>query len=211
MTLLTFNDMLQEIQRDENIEPIQNLVSDWIDANILIIQNEFQDAWSEAKLESKDIVLPGGITNQSRGTKLWKEVEPLLAEKMNNLSFDKCKKSGYPDRQLVHQNGQKYAFEQKAHSKWEITDGNRIVICSSTDRLRSTFREPIFHIWATLYHSVRNSETNTICQIHALDLHFIEPTTIVNRRLEVSSSNKLLHESVENEYHTKIRYGSLNE
>jgi hypothetical protein len=118
---------------------------------------------------------------------------------------------GYPDKQLVTALNRSFAFEEKAHTKWDTTDGNRVVICSSTKRLRETFTPPINHIWATLYHTVVNEGSHTICTIHQLSLHFVEPRTIVNRRLEASTSNKLLHQSVENQLHTNISFGVLPE
>ena len=70
-------------------------------------------------------------------------INSLLEKELTNYTFKKCKKSGYPDKQLVSDSGTSFAFEEKAHTNWDENDGNRVVIASSTKRLRATFTPPI--------------------------------------------------------------------
>tara|TARA_B110000008_G_scaffold262698_1_gene285361 strand:- start:1050 stop:1688 length:639 start_codon:yes stop_codon:yes gene_type:complete len=205
---LTFNQMLNEIQRDERLDPIP-LVVQWDGSLRDQINGLFSDIWENLDATDLEISLEPGLSNQARGTRLWKRFRPTLIEGLTDARFETCLKSGYPDRKLVLGTGESIAFEEKAHSKWDPNDGNRVVICSSTRRLRETFSQPIFHLWATLYHSIRNTENETICTIHQLRLHYVEPETLVARRLETSTSNKLLRESVVQERHVSISFGEL--
>tara|TARA_B100001094_G_scaffold263690_1_gene265381 strand:- start:719 stop:1681 length:963 start_codon:yes stop_codon:yes gene_type:complete len=207
---LTFSGMLNELQRDEGHEPTE-LVSAWNDEERANIAKNFRNAWKNGEFAESEIRLPSGLSNQSRGTRLWKEFRPLLEDELDDYEFKSCKLGGYPDKRLVSNTGKNYAFEDKAHTKWDEGDGNRVVICSSTKRLRGTFKPPINHIWATLYHSVRVENDETVCTLHSLQLHFVEPGTLVARRLEISTSNKLLSSSVGNKIHTKEIYGALPE
>tara|TARA_B100001758_G_C18335838_1_gene571505 strand:+ start:599 stop:1324 length:726 start_codon:yes stop_codon:yes gene_type:complete len=208
--VLPFFEMLNDLQEDEGNEIIQ-LVSNWNDTERSNIAENFSKAWESGGFTGFQIRLPGELSNQSRGTKLWNEFRPLLEAGLNNFEFQKCKNQGYPDHRLVSDSGRNYAFEEKAHSKWDETDGNRIVICSSTRRLRNNFHPPINHIWATLYHSVEKEDEEIVCTLHSLQLHFVEPETMVARRLEISTSNKLLSSSIENENHKKVSFGNLPE
>ena len=208
--VLPFFEMLNDLQEDEGNEIIQ-LVSNWNDTERSNIAENFSNAWESGGFTGFQIRLPGELSNQSRGTKLWNEFRPLLEAGLNNFEFQKCKYQGYPDHRLVSDSGRNYAFEEKAHSKWDETDGNRIVICSSTRRLRNNFHPPINHIWATLYHSVEKEDEEIVCTLHSLQLHFVEPETMVARRLEISTSNKLLSSSIENENHKKVSFGNLPE
>jgi hypothetical protein len=205
---LTFSRMLRELQRDQGFDPVE-LVSQWDEKVKQTIADAFQEAWSRGKFQKFEIRLPQGLSNQSRGTRLWAEFRPILEDHLDGFSFNSCKKTGYPDKQLVSDSETSFAFEEKAHTNWNESDGNRVVICSSTKRLRATFTPPINHVWATLYHSVRDEENHTVCTIHQLDLHFAEPGTLVARRLEISTSNKLLHQSVKDGIHTKESFGSF--
>lgn len=208
--VLPFFEMLNDLQEDEGNEIIQ-LVSDWNDAERSNIAENFSKAWESGEFTGFEIKLPSDLSNQSRGTKLWNEFRPLFEAELNDFEFQKCKFTGYPDHRLVSDSGKNYAFEEKAHTKWDETDGNRIVICSSTRRLRNTFHPPINHIWATLYHSVEKGDEELVCTLHSLQLHFVEPETMVARRLEISTSNKLLSSSIENENHKKVSFGNLPE
>ena len=211
----TLSRFLTEKQEDEGVSPIE-LVSEWDEKNMQQITSNFKKAWRKGNFSKLEIRLPPKpekpnqpLSNQSRGIQLWNKFRTMLQKDLTNYTFKKCKESGYPDQQLVSDSGTSFAFEEKAHSNWDENDGNRIVIASSTKRLRATFTPPINHIWATLYNSYRLEGNTTVCTLHRLDLHFAEPGTLVNRRLEGSTSNKTLRESVEKGIHKKETFGTL--
>ena len=66
------------------------------------------------------------------------------------------------------------------------------MLTSSSEKLRSHFRDPIHHLLLTVVHTRGNISPT----IQAIRLDFLEPTTTVNVRLEASVNHKILtHDS----------------
>lgn len=80
----------------------------------------------------------------------------------------------------------------KATSGWNPKDANRRVLTSSSKKLRSQFSEPIHHLLLTVLYSNSQNSAN----IERIRLDFLEPTTIVNVRLEASVNHKILANSL---------------
>ncbi len=112
---------------------------------------------------------------------------PQLTKGLKEFQLEKCVGAGYPDRMLVR-HGHRIALEIKATSDWNPSDSNRRVLTSSSEKLRRHFHPPIHHLLCTVFYSLKDD----CAVIGALRLDFLEPDSIVNVRLEVSVSHKLL-------------------
>ena len=100
-----------------------------------------------------------------------------------------CSGAGYPDKTLTERSTRlKMPLEVKATSAWNPSDSNRRVLTSSSKKLRSQFRTPIYHLLLTVLYS----PTSTHATIDAIRLDFLEPTTTVSVRLEASVNHKIL-------------------
>lgn len=220
-TVLSFSELLEELQKWEGNEIIE-LVSAWNDRERTDVSKSFEAAWEKGKFAEMELRLPRWIpkkkgrvkeiTNQKIGTDIWNHFRELLEAKLDGYEFQPCKWKGYPDKRLVSKTGKNYAFEEKATSGWDDkNDGLRVVICNSTERLRITFEPPINHIWAYLYYSVKPEPKECVCTLHSLQLHFVEPETLTNKKFEIATSKKLLREEVENKNHEKVSFGTLPE
>jgi len=80
------------------------------------------------------------------------------------------------------------AFELKATSDWDPKGTNRIVLTSSSKKLRDPkfFSPPICHLLCTAQYD------RTSAVVNWLRLDFLEPTTEVNVRFEASVNHKIL-------------------
>lgn len=121
------------------------------------------------------------------------ELNTIISE----FSTSPCDGKGYPDQTLTQiATGTRILLEVKATSNWEERDTNRRVLTSSSKKLRAQFSDPIYHLILTvLYTENENLATNEeSATIDAIRLDFLEPTTIVNVRLEASVNHKILEE-----------------
>jgi hypothetical protein len=104
-------------------------------------------------------------------------------------TVDACPGGGCPDKILVEiASGRTFPFELKATSTWDVADSNRRVLTSSSRKLRGRFPGAVNHVLATLLYATAAG----VSRISSLRLDFIEPSTLVNIRLEASVSHRLL-------------------
>jgi hypothetical protein len=87
----------------------------------------------------------------------------------------------------------KVALEMKATSQWNPADSNRRVLTSSSAKIRNNFCPPIYHLNCTVMYDPSDSDAATI---NALRLDFLQPTTLVNVRLEASVNHKILSSGI---------------
>ena len=219
--ILPFSEVLDGLQKWEKNEKIE-LVSAWNDRERTAVSKCFEAAWEKGKFAEKEYRLPRfyiqkngkikQITNQKIGTDIWNAFREELEAGLDDYKFESCEHTGYPDKRLVSNTGKNYAFEEKATSGWDDkNDGLRMVICSSTTRLRKTFEPPINHIWALLYYGYRFESEECVCTLYSLQLHFPEPQTPVTTKMEIATSKKILGDAVENKDHKKVSFGTLPE
>jgi len=130
-----------------------------------------------------------GSTNQSIGNQVESYTISLLQQHTSVFSMGPCSGAGYPDKTLTERSTRlKMPLEVKATSAWNPSDSNRRVLTSSSKKLRSQFRTPIYHLLLTVLYS----PTSTHATIDAIRLDFLEPTTTVSVRLEASVNHKIL-------------------
>ena len=100
-----------------------------------------------------------------------------------------CSGPGYPDKTLTDPNGLRILLEVKATSHWNPNDSNRVVLTSSSKKLRNRVSAPPrYHLVLTFIHSQLPGPVT----INRVRLDFLEPATKVNVRLEASVNHKIL-------------------
>ena len=150
----------------------------------------FENAVLESSVKGSICQLKPNSRNQSIGNQVEKHVVAKLDSVISGFSISKCRGSGYPDQTLIQKSSNlRIPLEMKATSDWNDTDSNRRVLTSSSDKLRAKFTEPIYHLLLTALYSDFDKDLVTI---DAIRLDFLEPTSIVNVRLEASVSHKIL-------------------
>lgn len=128
-------------------------------------------------------------SGQSRGNVVADFVSDHLG--CPQLLLEALRGGGYPDRRAVTSDGFACAVELKATSDWKDTDTNRRVLTCSSAKLHRAMRDgtlpsPPFHLLVTAIFSLADQA------IKAVRLDFLEPTSVVNVRLEASTSQALL-------------------
>jgi hypothetical protein len=183
---MTFAEFYNELQKREGHEPLP-LVDAWPVSLIDEIAQELATAIGSQAIKGSTCPLREGSSNPSVGNQVEAFVMPKLMLGLKAFRLEKCKGAGYPD-QVLSKEGHKIAFEVKATGDWNPADSNRRVLTSSSEKLRKFFKSPIHHLLCTvLYKTVSNATT-----IEAVRLDFLEPTSPVSVRLEVSVNHKLL-------------------
>ena len=151
----------------------------------------FEDAVPASSAKGSVCSLPPEIKNQAIGNEIEKYIVPKLNSSLSGFSIFKCRGPGYPDQTLIQQSTNLHIpLEMKATAKWNEKDPNRRVLASSSKKLRAQFSEPIYHLLLTVLYSKQDDED--FATIDTIRLDFLEPTTAVNVRLEVSVSHKIL-------------------
>tara|TARA_Y100001970_G_scaffold134584_1_gene165703 strand:+ start:1747 stop:2352 length:606 start_codon:yes stop_codon:yes gene_type:complete len=188
--LSKYYELLLQYEKEERVA----LVDHWpVD-----LRNKIIDAISNAilisKLKERDCQLIKESTNQSIGNQIAKYTKNKLAKNINNNFYIKeCKGPGYPDYTLIDiSRKNRIPFEFKATTSSNLNDTNRIVLTSSSKKLRQQFKKPIYHLILTSKYKINSN--NWIANIYEIRLDFLEPTTTVNIRLEGSVNKKILNE-----------------
>lgn len=170
-------------------KPAVELVAAWVPDEVTSIANEFKTALGRADFSKNQLTVPAGVSNQSIGNKVAEFFTKGVNQQLQNLRVENCSGAGYPDKRLTRLSDRKvYAFELKATSQFDPNDSNRIVLTSSSEKLRRYFSPPICHLLATACYSQQGQQ---IC-IGNLRLDFLQPDTAVNVRLEASVSQRIL-------------------
>lgn len=167
------------------------LIHQWPQELRNAIVSAFENAVSESSVKGSICPIPLGTTNQAIGNKVEEYIVPKLDSALSDFLISKCRGSGYPDQILIQQSTKLHMpLEMKATAGWDEKDSNRRVLTSSSKKLRAQFSEPIYHLLLTVLYSKQDDED--FATINTVRLDFLEPTTPVNVRLEVSVSHKLL-------------------
>jgi len=170
-------------------KPVVELVAPWSQTDVQDIGNDFRTAFGLADLRGHPLTVGLGVTNQSIGNKVADFFVTNLNRHLGQFRIEDCSGAGYPDKRLVRLSDRGvFAFELKATSDFDPNDSNRIVLTSSSEKLRRYFRPPVFHILATACYGQKGTQI----EIGRLRLDFLEPTTPVNVRLEASVSQRIL-------------------
>jgi len=171
-----------------SIEPGESLISTWTNSSKIAAQKQIEDL--SVIIIGRKVI--GGKTNQSTGNRFEKLVKDVLAvETGKQIRMIKSGKTGYPDV-FLKISGVKgnVAMEIKATSNWNPKDSNRRVLLSSTSRLNEFVTKnptlPLFHAVVTLEYDALSFT------VERVRLHFLQPSSQIQVRLEASTSQKLL-------------------
>jgi len=185
---MTFAEYYAELQKREGHIPL-TLVEAWPPELIMDIESDLRSAVVAQDFKSTICNLRPRSSNQSIGNQVEDFVMPKITSNLTRFKLEKCVGAGYPDR-MLSRDGHRIAMEVKATSDWNPADSNRRVLTSSSEKLRKHFRPPIHHLLCTVFYS----QDRDCATINAVRLDFLEPTSPVSVRLEVSVSHKLLAE-----------------
>jgi hypothetical protein len=170
-------------------KPAADLVGAWNSGDMEEIAGDFGAAFSAADFGSSPLTVGAATSNQSIGNKVAEFLVAGMNQHLGRFRIESCSGAGYPDKRLVRRgDGRVFAFELKATSEFDPNDSNRIVLTSSSDKLRRCFRPPVCHLLGTACYEQDGGEV----EIQRLRLDFLEPSTPVNVRLEASVSQRLL-------------------
>jgi hypothetical protein len=186
--MTTLNDFYSELLTREGV-PYQQLISCWDVALITRVEQAFRTAVQNSGIKNQPFHFKSGSSNQSWGNQVEDHFVAIISQHLKNFMIGECVGKGYPDRCLRETDaGSACPLEIKATSQWNPQDTNRRVLTSSSAKLRANFAPPVQHLLATVQYSVANHTSN----ITAIRLDFLEPTTLVNIRLEASVTHQIL-------------------
>jgi hypothetical protein len=182
------NDYYTDLLNWEGVTPVP-LVHAWPGPLRHSIETDIVSAVTSSGVKGTNCPIRTGSSNQSIGNQVEEYTVSLLQRHTSVFSIGPCSGAGYPDKTLTqHSPLLKMPLEVKATSDWNPSDSNRRVLTSSSSKLRSQFSAPIHHLLLTVLYSPNTAHAT----IDAIRLDFIEPTTMVNVRLEASVNHKIL-------------------
>jgi hypothetical protein len=195
---MRFDEYYRELQVREG-NPVFPLIHSWPSVLRDSVEQCIRSAVSGAHIIGSVCPIPPGTTNQAIGNKVEKFAVERLSTHLGPFRFEKCKGAGYPDQMMVGSSTHlSIPLEIKATSEWDPKDSNRVVLTSSSEKIRAKFKTPVHHLLMTIVYS---ETTGGACVIH-VRLDFLEPETLVNVRLEASVSQQLL--SVASTHHSVV-------
>jgi hypothetical protein len=169
--------------------PEVELVAAWRREDVDAIAQDFQDAFTRSGLSCAVLTVPIGISNQSIGNKVADFLVANIKQYLKAFRIESCSGAGYPDKRLVNGSDRRsFVFELKATSCFDPGDSNRIVLTSSSQKLRRYFQQPIHHLLMTACYEQQDVQI----RVRKLRLDFLEPNSQVNVRLEASVSQRFL-------------------
>ena len=191
MLRLSLEEYFKKLQREHH--PNRNprcLIGSWKDGEVRAVKTAIEAAVRKAGYIGKTMPI-SGLKNQAIGNASEKffvaQINPHLKGAIEAPTG--CL-GGYPDR-VIHIKGKRYCMELKATNSWKKRDSHRRVLTSSPNRLLKLLENkkvddsPAHLVGTVLYDE--NKQTVTEFRVD-----FIEPDTIVNFRLEASTTQKLL-------------------
>jgi len=189
-----FSDYYNDLAAWEQKEAVP-LIHEWNQNDVQNIANDFADAFRSCPFATTFLAVPPGTTNQAIGNKMAEFFTSHINQNLRAFQVEKCSGSGYPDKQLreigpdrLFGTGRLFVCEIKATSHFDPKDSNRIVLTSSSRKLRSKFRPPLHHLLVTLCYVDHAGQL----ELKNLRLDFLEPKMEVDVRLEASVSQRLL-------------------
>lgn len=185
-----FDEYLLEVQQRNGLQPIA-LIRDWTQQEITSVETALRTALAASNILNSIIPNFSGISNQSKGNKA---ADHFISIVPRHLPIPNrivpAQGAGYPDR-IFMIGAVGFCMEMKATSNWKNRDSNRRVLTSAPDKMRSLVSSgqvsnPCAHLICTVIYSEANSTVTNI------RLDFLRPDSIVNIRLEASTSQRLL-------------------
>jgi len=170
-------------------QPATALVAAWEDKFVQEIKENFRSAFERAAFRGKILKVEEDISNQAVGNRVAEFFTAAISPHLSAYRVEACSGPGYPDKKLIRREGERvFVLELKATSEFDAKDSNRIVLTSSSRKLRRDVRAPVNHLLATICYQKDGVEI----VLEHLRLDFLEPTTPVDMRLEGSVSRKAL-------------------
>lgn len=183
-----FNDYYYDLAAWEQ-KPVLPLIAAWDSSDVQNIVSEFRTAFQASSFATTLLPIPPGTTNQSIGNRIAQFFVNQMNQHLRAFRLEDCSGPGYPDKELREVGtGRLFICEIKATSHFNPSDSNRIVLTSSSEKLRRKFRPPLHHLLVTVCYIDHNGQL----ELQRSRLDFLEPTTLVNVRLEASVSQRLL-------------------
>ena len=191
MLRLNLEEYFEKLQREHrpNHNP-RRLIGPWTDREVRAVKTAIEAAVKKAGYIGKTMPM-SDLTNQTIGN----ASENFFVDQINPHLNDAIKAptgcgGGYPDR-VIHIKGKRYCMELKATNSWEKRDSHRRVLTSSPKRLLKLLEnkkvdDPPAHLMGTVLYDKKQL---TVTEFR---VDFFEPDTIVNFRLEASTTQKLL-------------------
>ena len=190
MLRLSLEEYFNKLQIEHGHIPPRRLIGSWKDREVRAVKAAIEAAVKNAGYIGKTMPI-SGLSNQAIGN----ASENFFVDQVNPHLNDAIKAptgcgGGYPDR-VIHINGKRYCMELKATKSWEERDSHRRVLTSSPDRLLKLIEnnkvdDPPAHLVGTVLY---DKEQGIIREFR---VDFFEPRTVVNFRLEASTTQKLL-------------------
>ena len=193
MLRLSLEKYFEKLQREHYPKRSpRRLIGSWTDAEVRAVKTAIETAVKKAGYIGKKMPI-AGLTNQAIGNAsenfFVDQVNPHLK---NAIKLPTGCGGGYPDR-VIHIKGKRYCMELKATKSWKKRDSHRRVLTSSPKRLLKLLEnkkvdDPPAHLMGTVLY---DKEKETVAEFR---VDFFEPSTIMNFRLEASTTQKLLSE-----------------
>jgi hypothetical protein len=184
----SFGDYYNDLAAWEQ-KAVASLIAPWNTSDIQSIVDEFGTAFQACSFATTFLTVPPGTTNQSIGNRVAEFLTNHMNRHLRGFQIEDCSGAGYPDKQLREvTTGRLFVCEIKATSHFKPSDSNRIVLTSSSEKLRRKFTPPLHHLLVTACYIDHGGQL----ELQNARLDFLEPTTPVNVRLEASVSRRLL-------------------
>jgi hypothetical protein len=170
-------------------KPVIRLAAKWSRKDRRAIAVDINQAVDSSGLAGSALALPLASTTQALGNRLADVFCERLGPHLRLYTIERCDGPGYPDKRLVRiKDGRAFVLEMKATRAFDPKDGNRIVLTSSTEKLRRHFTPPVRHLLVTVCYRRRRGRF----WIRYVRLDFLQPWTRVHVRLEGSLTKRIL-------------------
>jgi hypothetical protein len=172
--------------------PNREFISPWNPANVAAIKAAIETGVENCRIEFE---VDEDISDSALPNMIEKKFRPGVNPHLRGYELCECKGKGYPDDFLRHcADGTKDPFEIKAKTGFCPQNGLRQVFLCTSRKLRRQFPadNPICHLFGTVFYSEPCRDRQRPVQIIGFLLEFLEPSTIVEVRLESSASQRLL-------------------
>ena len=171
----------------EGQSPIK-LISAWRPADERAVRGAFETA-VRTPMFAEPIAI-GRLNNQAAGNGLAATLPACLNPALVGHGYwlTQCEGAGYPDMRLVDlRHLRSFPVEVKTSSRQGLHN-SRLVLSSSTSKLRTRFRPPIHHLMLSLRYRRRRGQAFLI----GVRLNFLSPKTRVDVRWEASLTSRRL-------------------
>ena len=193
-------DFYRQLLHREGLSLKYDLCNRWPPSLIDDIIFHFTRTIKHSRLRGMFCPILTKTSNQSAGNKICNFFIPRISKDLSRFRIIACDGPGYPDKTLIRiSDGLRIPLEVKATKEWNHSDTNRRVLTSASNKLRENFTWPFYHLLIHLVYSLKNQRSEIKC----IRLDFLEPTTLVQIRLEASVN----HQSLSKGNHTSRSFG----